>query len=201
MACFFLLSLIGGGRAARLGWTVTNVDVAVEPVTGGSCEVRCSKCNVSVDGVTPFDSLWHMPHHTIPYHTLPYHTMPYHTIPYHTMQDQTRPDQTRPDHAIPYHTMPGMCHVIACHVPHVLLQGAGTPDHNCASWHLSSLVREMSAGFVLVTLKLASNVVHLATSFSKPAMRASRDLMSPMCTVVALSLRVAADPIRIRAPV
>ena len=55
---------------------MTNVDVAVEPVTGGACEVRCSKCNVSVDGVTPFYSLWHMPHHTIPYHTIPYQTRP-----------------------------------------------------------------------------------------------------------------------------
>jgi hypothetical protein len=137
---------------------VTHVDVAVEPVTGGACEVRCSKCNVSVDGVTPFYSVWHMPHYTIPYHTIPYHTIP----------DLTRPDQT-----------------IACHVPHVLLQGTGTPDHNCAAWYLSSLVREMSAGVVLVTLKLASNVVHLATSFSKSVMRASRDLVSPMCTVFA----------------
>jgi hypothetical protein len=130
------------------------------------------------------------PYHTIPYHTLPYHTIPYHTIPYqtrpyHTIPYQTRPDHTMPYHTIPYHTIPGMCHVIACHVPHVLLQGTGTPDHNCAAWYLSSLVRDMSAGVFLVTLKLASNVVHLATSFSKPAMRASRDLVSPMCTVFA----------------
>ena len=61
----FLLAVANRWGQGSEGWTVTHVDVAVEPVTGGACEVRGSKCNVSVDGVTPFYSLWHMPHHTI----------------------------------------------------------------------------------------------------------------------------------------
>ena len=70
----------------------------------------------------------------MPYQTIPDHTTPDYTTPYHTC------------HAIPYHTIPGMYHVTSWHVPHVLLQETGTPDHNCAAWYLSSLVRGMPAG-------------------------------------------------------